>query len=131
MDVFLKVAAGALITAILGLVLSKERKDYALLLSLAVCCMIMATAASLFDPILQLLDRIKEIGTLDYTLFHLLLRVTGIGLLSQIAGMICADAENQTLTKALEIITTVVILWLMIPLVEEVLTIVESILGDI
>ena len=44
MSSFLQITAGALVTAILGLVLSKQGKDITLLLSLLACCMVLSAA---------------------------------------------------------------------------------------
>lgn len=131
MDVFLKVTAGVLIAVILCLVLSNQRADLSLLLAICVCCMVMLSAASYLQPILLFANRLIQVGMLNDELLNVLLKVTGIGLVSQIAGLICSDAGNQSLGKALQILTTTVVLCVCVPLFEEILSLIEAILGEV
>ena len=131
MDIYLKVTAGILMTAILSIVLSKQGADISLLLTICVCSMVILAASVYFKPILEFANRLIEVGQLNDALLGVLLKVVGIGLISQIAGFICADAGNQSLGKALQILTTAVILCLSVPLLEEMLSLIESVLGEI
>ena len=131
MDIFLKVTAGILITAILSLVLSRNGTDIGLLLTICVCSMVIFAAFSYLEPVFALAQRLIQIGQLSSELLNILLKVVGIGLISQIAGLICADAGNQSLGKALQIVTTAIILCISIPLLEEILSLLETVLGEI
>lgn len=131
MDIFLKVTAGILITAILSLVLSRNGSDMGMLLTICVCSMVIFAAFSYLEPVLAFAQRLIQVGQLSSELLNILLKVVGIGLISQIAGLICADAGNQSLEKALQIVTTAVILCISIPLLEEILSLLETVLGDI
>lgn len=130
MDIFLKVTIGVLITAILSLILSKQCQEISLLLTICVCCLIVAAMATYLQPVLEFAMHLVQLGQLNQDMLTVLMKVVGIGLISQIAGLICADAGNQTLSKVLQIMTTVVILWVSIPLLEEVLSLIETVMGD-
>lgn len=131
MDIYLKVTAGILITVILGLVLSKQSADISLLLTVCVCSMAVLSVSVYIKPVLDFANRLVEIGQLEHEFLNVLLKVVGIGLISQIAGLICADAGNQTLGKALQIITTVVMLCVSVPLLDEILSLIETVLGEL
>ena len=131
MSLFIKITAGVLLTAILSLVLSKQGKDFSLLLSLSVACMVMIASVGFLQPVVTFLTRLAEAGQLLDDFQNLLLKVVGIGLLSQIAGMVCSDAGNQSLNKVLQFVTTAVILWVSIPLFEQLLSLLESVLGAV
>lgn len=131
MDIFLKVTAGVLVAAVLCLVLTKQNADLAMLLAMAVCCMVIAAAFSYFAQVLDFARKLIEIGKLDHGLLDVLLKIVGIGLLSQIAGMVCADAGKQSLEKVLQILTTAVILCISIPVLEEMLALIETVLGEV
>ena len=128
MELFFRISAGVLVTVILSALLVKEGRVYALLLSLAVCAMIFVAAVAYFQPILSFIERLIYIGDLHSNVLGLLLKIGGIGLVSQIAGMICVDAGNASLMKALQIITTAAIFWITLPLLEELLAIIEEVL---
>lgn len=131
MDYYLKVIACVLITAVLGLILSKQAKDYTVLMTICVCSMIILCSAKYLKAIIQFLQHLSGFGGVDKDILRILLKISGIGLISQIIGLICEDAGNHSLGKALQIITTVVILWLSLPLLEEMLILMESVLGAI
>ena len=129
MDMFLKAVAAALITAVIGLVLVKQGKDMLILLTLAASAMIATIAFTYLKSVISFLHRLTEISKLDTELLAVLLRTVGIGVVGELAGLICADAGNAALEKSIQILTTAVILWLSIPLFESLLDLVQAILG--
>lgn len=131
MDIYIKVAAGILITSVVGLILSKENPDLSLLLTLLVCCMVVISAISYLIPVTDFLKRLVNVGNLNNDLLNILLKVAGIGFISQIAEFICVDAGNRALQKALQMITTSVILFISVPLMEQILSLIEKILGEV
>lgn len=131
MDIFLKVTAGVLITAVLSLVLCQSRSEISMLLIICVCGMVVLGALSYLKPVLAFARRLIQTGQLNNELLSVLLKAVGIGLVSQIAGLICSDAGNQSLGKALQMITTAVILCISLPLLEEILSLLETVLGEI
>ena len=131
MDIYLKVTAGILITAILSVVLSRQGKDISILLTLCVCCMVVISTIAYFRPVVAFINKLIHIGRLNNQLLDLIMKVTGIGLLSQIAEFVCADAGSQSLSKTLQIITTTILVSISVPLLEEVLSLIENILGAI
>ena len=131
MDVFLKVTAGVLLTAVLGLVLSQSKADISLLLTICVCSMAVLGALTYLKPVIDFARRLIQLGQLSGELLDVLLKAVGIGLISQIAGLICADAGNQSLGKALQMITTALILCISLPLLEQILSLLEKVLGEL
>ena len=131
MDVFLKVMAAVLITSILTMILSKQGADISLLLTIAVCCMVIAAAVSYLQPIINFAYRLIQIGDLDMSLFGVVLKSVGIGIVSQIASLICADSGNQSLSKAVQIMTSAIILSFSIPAFEQMLSLIEMVLEKV
>ena len=129
MEIYFKITAGILITMVLCLLLPKQKTDISVLLCLAVCCMALVCVVVYLEPILSLLTRLIALGNLPEELIQILFKVVGIGTISQIASVICIDAGNQSLAKVLQLITTTVVLWLCIPLLEQMLSLVENVLG--
>lgn len=128
MDIFLKATACVLVAVLLCLVLSSQGKNYTLLLSLAVCAMVFTAAGVYLQPIVSFFSRLVQLGQLNTDLLSLLLKISGIGLISQIACVVCADAGNKALEKTLQMLSAVTILWIAIPLLEEMLQMMESLL---
>ena len=131
MDVFLKVSAGVLLSVILWVVLSRQGKDYGLLLSLLVCSMVMLAAVTYLRELIAFMERLAGIARLQQGVLKILLKVVGIGLVTQVVDMVCQDAGNQSLGKTLRFLSTSVILWIALPLLQEMLTMIETLLGGI
>lgn len=131
MDVFLKASAGIFIAVILGLTLAKQGKDLSLLLTIAVCCMVVTAAVTYLQPVIDFLRRLETIGQLDPNMFQTLLKAVGIGLLAEIMSMICNDAGNASLGKTLQILATAVILWMSIPMLNALIDLIDNILGAV
>lgn len=131
MDLFLQATAAVLLAVILFLVLNPHSKELGLLLTVAVCCMVVAAAGQFIQPVVGFLDTLQQVGNLDSAYLGILLKVVGIGFLSEVAALVCADAGNATLGKTLQMLATCVILWLSIPLLGSLLELIQDVLGEV
>lgn len=128
MEIFLKAAAGVLITVILCLALEKQSKELSVLLVMTVCCMIIGAAINYLKPVFTLFEKLQSIGKLNEEMMRVLLKAVGIGLVAEITAMICSDSGNNALGKAIKLIAAGVILCISIPLFESLLELIEEIL---
>ena len=128
MNDFIKAVAISLIAVILSLILAKQNKDIAVLLAMAVCALTLIAAMGYFHPIIDFLRNLKTIGQLDAQLFSILLKAVGIGVLSEIAVLICTDTGNGALGKSIQILASGVILWIALPLLNNLLQLIENVL---
>ena len=131
MDLFIKVTAGSLITVVLCLAIGKQQKDITLLILVTACCMIGVIAMQFISPILGFINKLSGIGQLNEGFIEILLKSVGIGMIGQIVSNICTDAGNSSLGKSLQLLCTAVILWLSLPLMEQLLELMDSVLGSL
>ena len=131
MTAFWQVLAGVLIAVVLGVALSKQGKDITLLLSMAVCCMVLLVAVSYLEPVVDFVEQLQTIGNLDSDMLKIMLKAVGIGLVAEIAVLICNDSGNSALGKAVQILASGVVLWLAIPLMTSLLELVQKIVGEV
>ena len=131
MDPFLKAAALVLITVILTLALGSKGKETGILLTMAACVMVIILGISYLQPVMDFLRKLETLGNLNGDMTGILFKVAGIGIISEIVGMVCADAGNNSLGKALNIAAAGVILWLSIPIFDALLELIHRILGEI
>ena len=129
MTEYLRFAAAALIGLILTLVVGRQSKDLSLLLSLAVCVLLCLGAMEFLEPVTQFLAELRKLGDLDSDAVSILLKCAGIGMLSELAGLLCADAGEGAMGKALQICSNAAILWLSLPLLRQVLTMIGEVLA--
>ena len=130
MTIFLKTCAGVFLAVILGLAM-ESRKGMGILLSLAVCCMVSLIALEFLQPVIGFLDTLQSIGSLDSELLKLLLKASGIGIITEIACLLCSDSGNASMGKAVQILGTAVILWLSIPMLAAFMELLQKILGEL
>lgn len=131
MTTFIKASAGIILALILEKILQKQGKDMSLLLSIVVCTMVAAAAISFLQPVLSFFSRLQIIGNLNSSLLNVLLKAVGVGILSEVLSLICTDAGNAALGKTLQLLANSVVLYLSIPLLEELLKLMDTILGAI
>lgn len=128
MELFLKAISGVFIAVALCLVVSKHSKESAVLISVAMCCLVISAAMIYLQPAISFFKKLEQTGNLDSEIIQILLKATGIAVLSEITGHICTDAGNGTLGKTLQLLATAVILWLSLPLFSKLLALIENIL---
>jgi stage III sporulation protein AD len=131
MDRFWQIIAGVLLTVVLGMLLSKSSKDMTLVLTMVVCVMVLTAAFAYLQPVMSFIHRLTEMTKLNTDLLAVILKTVGIGIVGELATLICTDAGNTALAKTVQILTTAMILWLSIPLFESLLDLVQAILGEL
>lgn len=131
MDNFIKICAAVLIAAILCVVLNKRDKDISLLLTVAVSAMVLVCALTQLQDVIALIRRLQELSGMDEAVFEVLLKSVGIGLLGELVSVICTDIGNAALGKAINILSTAVILWLSIPMITSLLDLIQELIGKV
>lgn len=131
MEMFLQAAAAVLLAVVLGLSLNNQRKELGVLLTIGVCCMVVIIGLSYLEPVLDFLGRLEALGGLPYDMLEILLKALGIGLLSDIAALVCGDAGNASLGKAMQLLGSAVILWISIPVFTALMDLIQEILGGL
>ncbi len=130
MEVFLQTTALVLIGVILLLVL-RQNRETATLLSLAVCAIVCIAVTSILSPVLDFLGEIRRLGDLDQEFLIILLKCAGIGFISELAALLCSDAGEGALAKAVQILANATVLLLSLPLLRQMLSILEEVLGQL
>lgn len=129
MNVFWKTVAGILTAIILWISLNKSNKDTSVLITITVCAMVLMAATSFLQPVISFIKKIQGIGALDEDLVATVLKAVGIGIVTEIAVLICKDAGNESMGKSLQFVSVGAVLWLSIPVFEKLLSLLDNILG--
>ncbi len=131
MTAFWQVLGGVLIAVVLALVLHQQGKDMALILSIAMCCMVLIAAMAYLKPVIAFIRELQSIGRLDSDMVRIMLKAVGIGLTAEIASLICTDAGNGALGKTVQILASAVILWLGLPLMQALMDMIQQMMGEV
>ena len=131
MTSFFQAAAAVLLSVILILAIRGQGKDLGLLLSLFICCCVGCIAMAYLKPVIAFIQQLRSVGNLDSEMLAVLLKVVGTAMIGEIAALVCVDAGNAAMGKALQILTVAAILWLSLPMFTALLDLVETILGNV
>ena len=131
MSAFLQVVAGALVAVVVGMTLSKQGKDIALLLGVAVCTMVLCAAVIYLQPVMDFAQSLRQLSGMDDGMMRIILKAVGVGLVAEIAGLICTDSGNGALSKAIQIFASATVLCISIPLMQELLGLIQKVLGEV
>ena len=131
MELFFQAAAAILLAVVLSLALGSVGKGTGILLTIAVSVMVLILGITYLKPVMDFLHQLETLGNLNSGMTGILFKVVGIGLLSEIVGMVCTDSGNSSMGKALNMLATAIILWLSIPLFNGLLDLIQNILGEL
>ena len=129
MEVMVKISAIAIMAAVLCLLLRQNEKAVALGLSVLSCVTVLILGARFLQPIWSVIGKIENLSGLGGGVTEPLLKVVGIGFLTQLAGSVCSEAGETSLAKAVELAGTVLAVYAALPLVLSVLDLAEKLIG--
>ena len=131
MELFWKGTCAALVASVLAMVLAKQEKHLSLLITLAGCTMILMLAFSFLKPVVAFLKELRDLGDLNGDMLVVLLKAVGIGLISEVAALICTDGGNASLGKTVQLLGNAAILWLSVPVLQMLMDLIRGILEGI
>lgn len=118
-----------IVTVLLTAMLRRNSQELGLLLTLAACVMIGLLLVQLAEPVVEFLSKLRNIAGLDKTLAEPIVKTIGIGLITQIGATVCADAGENAIARLLEICGGILALYVSLPLLEAVLTLIDTMSG--
>lgn len=131
MELYWKALAIALTAAVLGVTVQRQEKEMFLLLAVSGCIVVGVIFLHFLEPVISFLRELEARGNLQTDMLTILLKAVGIGIVSELAAMICTDSGNAGLGKVLHLLGTGVILWICLPIFRSTLELIETILGEI
>lgn len=131
MEAFWKAAAILILTVIFGAAIGKTEKDISVVLSVAACCIVMMVALQYLSDVVAFLWELGNSGAEGNPFLSILLKISGVALVTELSSLLSADAGNSSLGKAMQILGNAVILFLSLPIFEAFLSMIQEILGCI
>ena len=129
METFWKAIAVIILTVILGVTLGKTEKDISVVLSVAACSIIMIIAMKYLEEVIAFLWQLSSKESEQIPSIKIILKITGVALVTELTTLISSDAGNSSLGKAVDILGNAAILNLALPLLETFLTILQELMG--
>ena len=131
MTPFLQISGAVLLAVILVLALKSYCKEIGTILAITICCLTGLTALRYLQPVLEFLKKLEDLGGLDDVMIEILMKSTGIGIITEIANLVCKDAGNESMGKSMQLLGTAVILYLSLPLFQTLIELLQKILGEL
>ncbi len=128
MDMLIKAVACSLVALILGSILPSDRKEVKMLLGIVACCAVAFIGLVYLQPVMELVEQVKSLGKVNDEMIEILWKTVGVGIITEISGMVCKDMGNGTLEKMMHFLGIAAILWLTIPLFQEFIKLIEDVL---
>ena len=120
-----------MVSVVLILSLGNKGKEFGVLLGILVCALLAMVAMEYLKPVIDFLSVLEAAGGLNSGMLEILLKISGIGIVSEVAVLVCGDSGNASLGKALQLMGSAVILWLSLPTFQMLLELIVNILGGI
>lgn len=119
-----------LITCVLIMFTSKQERDIALILALAGTVAVSAIMVSYLKPVIEFLGYLSELASLNADHLNVLIKASGVAIISEMASLICSDSGNSGLANAVKLLGSAVILWFSIPVFQSLVKLICTVLGD-
>lgn len=128
MDSLYKIISIAVITCIACLIVKPIRSDFAILISIVGGIIVLFYTVSYLSQIFDVFTEIFNISGINASIYSIILKIIGIGYLSEFTAGICNDTGNSSLADKVLLGGKVVILVMAIPIVTSILDIVMEML---
>ena len=120
MDLMVKVAAGAITAAVLGVVLRKNTPELALLLALAAGLWMVALVADGLGAVVALMEELTSLAGLSEELLEPVVNTVALSILTRLTAEVCKSAGEGGVAAFVETAGTVLALVVALPLVRAV-----------
>ncbi len=127
MDLF-KILGIGLITCITSLIVKQVKPDVASIISIAGGVVILLMVVDYVGQIFDVFKVVMNKTGLPSNLFSIVLKIVGIGYLTEFAGNICSDAGSNSLADKILLAGKIMILFMSLPIITNIIDIVVDLL---
>lgn len=127
MDIF-KILAIAILTCIASLIVKQVKPEFASIVAISGGIVILLFLINYIDGILNVFRGLVEKANLSPTLFSSILKIIGIGYLTEFTANICNDCGLSSLASKVGLAGKIIILFLALPIITNLLDVLMGIL---
>lgn len=128
MEEIIKIVGIGLIALVISIVLKQYRPEYAIYVSIVAGILILVFIMSKITGIINLLKSISDKTYINKQFLSILLKITGIAIITEFAVSICTDAGEKAIASKIEIGSKVIIIAMSIPIISSLLELIIEIL---
>jgi stage III sporulation protein AD len=124
----IKIIAIGIIATVAALVLKPIKPEFSMFIGIASGILILLIVLNMFTPIFSSIASIVNKTGIDSNLFATLLKIVGIGYLTEFAANICDDAGNSSLAAKIMLGGKVIILVVSLPILMGIIDVITTLL---
>lgn len=128
MEEIIKIIGIGLMALIIVIVLKQYRPEYAIYVSIIAGVLILVLSMQKITGIVNLLKSIADKTYINTQFLSILLKITGIAIVTEFAVSICSDAGEKAIASKIEIGSKVIIIAMSIPIISSLLELIIEIL---
>ena len=128
MEEIIKIIGIGFLALIIIIILKQYKPEFAVYVSIIAGILILFLSIDKITGIINLLQSISEQTYINKKFLSILLKITGIAILTEFATSICSDAGEKAIASKIEIGSKVVIITMSMPIITSLLEIITEIL---
>ncbi|RJX18883.1 MAG: stage III sporulation protein AD [Ammonifex sp.] len=125
----IQVVGFALIAAVLGVVLRREKPELAVLVGVAAGAVVFLAMIGRIGVAVEVFDRIAVRAGLNFVYLDTVLKIVGIAYIADFGAQMCRDAGEGALAVKVEFAAKVLILMMALPIIVGLLDLLLKLLG--
>ena len=128
MEEIIKIIGIGFIALVIVIILKQYKPEYTIYVSIIAGVLILFLAMEKLSGIINLLQSIADKTYINKQFLGILLKITGIAIITEFAVSICADAGEKAIASKIEMGSKVIIIAMSIPIISSLLELIIEIL---
>ena len=128
MEEIIKIIGIGLVALVIIIILKQYRPEYAVYASIIAGILILFLAMEKLSGVINLLQSISNKTFINKQFLGILLKITGIAIITEFAVSVCSDAGEKAIASKIEIGSKVIIITMSIPIISSLLELIIEIL---
>ena len=128
MEEIIKIIGIGLVALVIIIILKQYRPEYAIYVSIIAGILILFLAMEKLSGVINLLQSISDKTFINKQFLGILLKITGIAIITEFAVSVCSDAGEKAIASKIEIGSKVIIITMSIPIISSLLELIIEIL---
>ena len=128
MEELVKIIGIGLIALVIVIILKQYKPEYTIYVSIIAGILMLFLAMEKLSGIINLLQSISDKTYINKQFLGILLKITGIAIITEFAVSICTDAGEKAIASKIEIGSKVIIIAMSIPIISSLLELIIEIL---
>ena len=128
MEIIFKIIGISLLTTIGVLILKPTKPDFAMIVGLSGGILVFLCIVDLLSQVFGLFEYVMQSTKLNSEMFALLIKIVGVGYITEFSANICNDSGNSALASKILLAGKLVIFVMAIPIITSLVELIVSIM---